>query len=44
MGLKFNPISGFFDLSGGGAAAYVGWKDPVDTEADLPIIGNIMGS
>ena len=44
MGIKFNPlIFGGFDLSGGGAAGSVQWKQPVADEASLPMSGNAPG-
>jgi len=46
MGIKFNPLglSGF-DLTGGasGPSGYAGWKAPVESFGDLPLVGNTDG-
>jgi hypothetical protein len=44
MGFSWNPlIFAGFDLSGGGAAGAVQWREPVANEAALPLVGNASG-
>jgi hypothetical protein len=44
MSVKFNPlIFTGLDFSGGGGGGYTGFKDPVATEAALPLVGNTDG-
>lgn len=46
MGIKFNPLTGQFDLTGdssGGSGGSASYKDPVANYAALPLMGNSDG-